>query len=92
MIGVSPAGLITFLSRGYGGRASDKAIFEQKAKINALIAKARVHIERVNQKIKVFKILNSTVDWSLVGILDHIMLVVCAICNLFSPILSDEEF
>ncbi|CAG0889762.1 unnamed protein product [Darwinula stevensoni] len=29
MVGVSPGGMITFLSQGYGGRASDKAIFEQ---------------------------------------------------------------
>ena len=29
MVGVSPAGLITFISKVYGGRASDKAIYEQ---------------------------------------------------------------
>lgn len=29
MIGVSPAGLVTFVSNLYGGRASDKAIYEQ---------------------------------------------------------------
>lgn len=29
MTGVSPAGLITFASKGYGGRTSDKAIFTQ---------------------------------------------------------------
>ena len=29
MIGVSPAGLITFVLKGYGGRSSDKAIFSQ---------------------------------------------------------------
>nr|CAI5817984.1 unnamed protein product [Callosobruchus analis] len=36
MTGVSPAGLITFLSKSYGGRTSDKAIFEQSHLINKL--------------------------------------------------------
>uniref|UniRef100_A0A6P7H673 Uncharacterized protein LOC114346673 n=1 Tax=Diabrotica virgifera virgifera TaxID=50390 RepID=A0A6P7H673_DIAVI len=102
---VSPGGLITYVSEPYGGRASDKTIFEQsniilkldsskdavmvdkgfliddicnqfkielirlpflknkkqlstdEALLNAKIAAARVHIERVNQRIKIFKIL-----------------------------------
>jgi len=29
LIGISPGGLITYISKLYGGRASDKAIFEQ---------------------------------------------------------------
>ncbi|XP_064461896.1 uncharacterized protein LOC135372128 [Ornithodoros turicata] len=36
MIGVSPAGLITYISKGYGGRASDKAIFEQSGLVHSL--------------------------------------------------------
>jgi hypothetical protein len=31
---VSPGGLLTFVSKGYGGRASDKCIFEQSGVIN----------------------------------------------------------
>jgi hypothetical protein len=31
---VSPGGLLTFISKGYGGRASDKCIFEQSGVIN----------------------------------------------------------
>lgn len=27
LIGVAPSGLITYVSRGFGGRSSDKAIF-----------------------------------------------------------------
>ncbi|XP_064462933.1 uncharacterized protein LOC135373797 [Ornithodoros turicata] len=37
MIGVSPGGLITFISKGYGGRASDKAIFEQSGLVKDLL-------------------------------------------------------
>ncbi|XP_050500735.1 uncharacterized protein LOC126880730 [Diabrotica virgifera virgifera] len=102
MTGVSPAGLITFVSKPYGGRASDKVIFEGSKVINLLephrdaimvdkgfridnicdlhnikliqppflknkaqlsseeaiiiakIASARVHIERSNQRLKIF--------------------------------------
>lgn len=103
LIGISPAGLITFVSRAYGGRASDGKNFEQsnlvtkieagksimidkgfhidevcnmynvkiirppflqknqlseeEAKLNLQIARAKVHIERANQRIKNFKIL-----------------------------------
>lgn len=104
MTGVSPDGQITFVSRAYGGRASDKNIFEDSNLIERLelhrdeimvdkgflidsfsaafgikvvrppfyskkkknqqfseeeaiqtreIAKARVHVERANQRIKI---------------------------------------
>lgn len=114
MTGVTPAGLISFISRAYGGKASDKTIFEQSNIINKLemgrdavmvdkgfrieditashfikliqppfakkghrfteaevsrnvqIAKARVHIERTNQRIKVFEILSKQLPWTLV--------------------------
>ncbi|CAN7940074.1 unnamed protein product [Ixodes hexagonus] len=37
MIGVSPGGLVTCVSQGYGGRASDKAIFEQSNLVEYLL-------------------------------------------------------
>ncbi|KAI4455551.1 thap domain protein [Holotrichia oblita] len=118
MIGVSPAGLITFISKAYGGRASDKAIFEQsdltdahfiklirppflkkkmqlskeEAHENVDIARARVHIERVNQRIKVFEILTKPLPLSLVPKIDEIFTVICAVVNLSVPILSDDKF
>ncbi|XP_064465465.1 uncharacterized protein LOC135377046 [Ornithodoros turicata] len=36
MVGISPGGLITFISKGYGGRASDKAIFDQSGIVDLL--------------------------------------------------------
>lgn len=140
MTGVSPAGIITYISKPYGGRASDKTIFEQsdlilklegsrdaimvdkgfliddicqnfkvklirppflrgkkqlnadEALLNAKISAARVHIERTNQRIKIFKILGGKMQWSLVKKVEDIFTIACAITNLSSPILSDSRF
>jgi hypothetical protein len=137
---VSPGGLITFISSGYGGRASDKAIFEQsgvinkfqphidhimvdkgflvddicsrhflkiqrpfflrnkkqfssaEAKQNVGIAKARVHVERANQRIRIFEILNTPLSWTLVPYIDDIFAITCAIVNLQAPILGETRF
>lgn len=139
LIGVSPAGLITFVSEPYGGRASDNVIFEKSNLISILdksdaimvdrgfkvdnlcnergillirppflkgkkqftrqealetkaIASARVHIERVNQRIKTFKIFQNKFSWGHVNLAKDIMIIVCGICNLGSSIFSDEKF
>nr|CAI5862452.1 unnamed protein product [Callosobruchus analis] len=140
MTGVSPGGIITFISKPYGGRASDKLIFEesdfiknlspnrdsimvdkgfliddlcamykirlirppflknkqqltaQEATANKEIAAARVHIERSNQRLKIFKIISGRLQWSLVPKIDEIFLIICGITNLSAPILSDERF
>jgi len=138
MTAVSPDGLITYVSKAYPGRSSDKAIFEQskfiekldtndglmadkgfliddiclknciqlirppflrskkqfskeEALLNAKIAKARVHIKRSNQRLKVFKILSTRVPSYLVGRMDQIFFIICAIVNLSAPILKDEK-
>ncbi|XP_067123192.1 uncharacterized protein [Centruroides vittatus] len=36
LVGIAPSGLITYLSKAYGGRASDKAIFEESNLLNLL--------------------------------------------------------
>lgn len=129
----TPGGLLAYVSPAYGGRSSDKAIFEQSGIIQFLendekimvdkefliddicmengikvvrplflrskhhlsqeeavstasIAKARIHVERLNQRLKIFQILGS------VKKADHIMIVLAAVVNLSSPILSDEKF
>ncbi|KAF5272488.1 hypothetical protein FQR65_LT17389 [Abscondita terminalis] len=140
MTGVSPAGLITFISSVHGGRASDKVIFEQselikklnmgvdqimvdkgfliqditnsygtkvvqppflknkqnfskeEALLNVKIAKAGVHIEQCNQRIKTLDIFNKTLQWPLAPLINEIFTVICAIVNLTSPILSDDKF
>lgn len=139
MTGVTPAGLISFISKSYGGRSSDNVIFEQSEIINLLdkkdaimvgrgftvgdlckkndikliaplflknkkqfskaeailtrkIAKARVHIERSNQRLKTFQVLQSKMPVCLFSKIEEIFTIICAIHNLTSPILKDDKF
>ncbi|XP_074109038.1 uncharacterized protein LOC141533847 [Cotesia typhae] len=139
MTGVSPGGLITFISKPFGGRASDTEIFSNCELINLLevndgvmcdrgflidelcarknwklirppflkdkkqfsqseailtsqVAKARVHIERSNQRIKTFAVVGETMSVKLVPIIEDIFTVICATVNLSSPILKDDKF
>lgn len=139
LIGISPGGLITYVSKPYGGRASDKAIFKQsgligilerfygimvdkgfliddlclekqielirppflknkttfskaEALLNKDIASARVHIERVNQRIKSFKIFQNKFSWSHNYLAHDIMIIICGMCNLSSPIFANDKF
>lgn len=140
MTGVSPDGQITYVSKAYGGRASDKAIFGQSKLVEKLepnidevmvdkgflidqvcaahkitvvrpphlrkapqfskedaittknIAKARVHVERANQRIKIFKIFSGKIDWTLLPVIEDCFRVVCGVVNISTPILSDKRF
>ncbi|XP_024887575.1 uncharacterized protein LOC112464670 [Temnothorax curvispinosus] len=138
MTGVT-AGTISFLSRAYGGKYSDKLIFEQsglinlvekgeaimvdkgflidhiclenqvilirppflrnkkqfsrqEALLNAKIAKARVHVKRANQRLKLFRILIDKMPSGLVSRVNEIFRIISAIVNLSSPILKDCQF
>lgn len=139
MTGVCPAGDIVWISSTYGGRFSDKAIFENsnltklldpgdaimvdrgfliedvcdiyrikivrppflgerkqltanEARLTAKIASARIHIERSNQRLKVFKILGDTLPSCLIPVFEDIFTVIAATINLSSPILKDDKF
>ncbi|KAJ8976841.1 hypothetical protein NQ317_012965 [Molorchus minor] len=139
LIGITPSGLISYVSKGYGGRASDKAIFNKENIIDKLdpydaimvdkgiliekecndhfvklirppflkkqkqfskedatttanIARARVHVERVIQRIKTFNILSDQIDWYIIPYIEDIMTIVAATVNMSSPILADDKF
>lgn len=139
MTGVTPGGLLSYISPMYGGRSSDDAIFEQsniliflekgeaimvdkgfrvdklckdkditlirppfkkdkqkftekESRLNAKIARARVHVERSNQRLKVFKVLGSRMPSGLVKKGKEILTIIGAIVNLSSPILSNDKF
>lgn len=62
-----------------------------EALLNKSIASARVHIERVNQHIKIFSILNKFLS-SLTSKVDEIFFIICAIVNLSVPILAIDKF
>lgn len=138
LIGITPSGLISFISAGYGGRTTDKAIFnyenvidkidmydavmvdkgiliqkeceeklvklirppflrkqkqfsKEDAEATADIARARVHVERAIQRIKVFKILSEQFNWYLLPYVDDIMTVIASVVNLSTPILADNK-
>lgn len=66
--------------------SKDEAILTSK------IAKARVHVERSNQRMKAFAILGETMSVKLVPELHKMLTVVCATVNLSSPIFKDDKF
>lgn len=141
MVSVTPGGLIAHISAGYGGRVSDKHIFEESRVVDLLlpvidnvmvdrgflidqicedrlikvirppfkkqrkqmsrtdaldtqrIASARAHVERVIQRMKIFKILSTKVTWNMVPLLDDIMMIAAqSLTNLSAPILAPERF
>lgn len=141
LVGVTPSGFISFLSHGFGGRSSDKGIFNESQLLSALepnvdavmadkgfliekectehgiqlfrppflgknrqfskddavdtveIASARVHIERVNQRMKVFKLFGGgKFPHHLLHFIDHIAIIVAGIVNLSNPILANDKF
>lgn len=139
LIGVSPGGLITYISQPYGGRASDRSLFVQsgliqkmnssdaimvdkgfliddlcmskniqiirppflknkiqfsksEALLNKDIASARVHIERINQRLKVYKILQNKFMWSHNYLAYDIITIIGGICNLSFQIFANDKF
>lgn len=142
LVGVTPAGMISFISKPYGGRSSDKLIFNEEkllskyefiptadsimvdkgffietecrnvgvklirppflrkveqlskedAATNVVIAKARVHVERAIQRIRVFKIMTEKIEYNMLPWIEDIAFVVACVVNLSAPILADERF
>ncbi|XP_026285706.2 uncharacterized protein LOC113211529 [Frankliniella occidentalis] len=139
LLGVSPGGAITKVSKAYGGRASDKFItsdsglyelcefgdaimvdkgfaiedecqkylltmirppfLRQKGKFTraeavqcAKIARARVHVERVIQRIREYSMLKNKLQWRLTPYIDDVLMIVCALVNLSPPVLADDKF
>ena len=69
-----------------------KQLTEVEALENREIACARVHIDRVNQRIKQFQILNNIFPWNMINYIDDIFLISCGFVNLGTPILTDDKF
>ena len=69
-----------------------KQLSKEESLLTASIAKARVHVERSNQRIKTFNILSSVMPVNLVPLLEHIFIVICATVILGLPILKDDKF
>lgn len=69
-----------------------KQFSHEESVASAKIAAARVHIERFNQKLKVFKVLGSKLPANHRNLADKIITVLCATVNLSSPIIADKNF
>lgn len=141
LVCVTPAGLISHVSRGYSGNSSDKFIFnsenllekfephvdsimvdkgfsivnetlqngiklirpnfshgkqfqfeKEECEFNTNVSIARVHVERVIQRIKIFSILSQKIEHTVLRNIDDIFLIAAAITNLSPPILADDKF
>lgn len=69
----------------------NKQLSAEEAIINAKIASARVHIERSNQRLKIFKILSGKLNWTLVPLIEDTFVIISAITNLSSPIIIPKN-
>ncbi|KAK3927633.1 Protein ALP1-like [Frankliniella fusca] len=58
----------------------------------AKIARARVHVERVIQRVREYHTLKHKVPWNICPYLDNIVVIVCALVNLGKPILANDKF
>jgi hypothetical protein len=52
------------------------------------IANARIHVERAIGRIKWFRLLSGTVPITLVPLIDDILIICSALCNLLPPLVS----
>lgn len=59
---------------------------------NTNIAKSRIHVERVIQRIKNFRIFQGRITKNMLKGIDDIAVVVCAMVNLSSPVLAPNKF
>lgn len=58
---------------------NDKQLQKDEAIYNTKIAAARVHIERTNQRIKLFKTFRAKMQWNIVSYIDNIFTITRAI-------------
>ncbi|OXU32191.1 hypothetical protein TSAR_007985 [Trichomalopsis sarcophagae] len=56
------------------------------------IVAARVHVERIMGRLKNFKIMKSTITWELAKYMDKIVIIICGLVNLSTPIISKQHY
>jgi len=65
---------------------------KEEALLTAQIARARVHVERVIQRMRIFKILSDQLSSHLFPYVDDILVVCAALTNLGPSVLSMDKF
>jgi len=65
---------------------------EEDCEYSREISSARVHIERVMERLKNFRILHGEVQWNYLSVMDDVMITIAGIVNLSPRILNDQVF
>lgn len=136
LVAISPQGSVCYISKLWGGRASDRHIVVKSSFLSYLIpgdqvladrgftvreelmirgaelvmppaakgksqmttadvrktkkiANVRIHVERVIQRIKQFRMLSQVIPISMLSTLDDAVVVCCALTNLKGPIVNE---
>lgn len=71
---------------------NQEQLTEAQANLNYEIARARVHVERANQRIKIFNIFRTEIDCNILSVIEDVMFIICAVVNLSPPIIGDQYF
>lgn len=69
-----------------------KQMTKEDAIRTAEIARARVHVERVIQRLRQYKLLCGPLPWSLAPYFDDILIIVGGLTNLGPPIIHIDKF
>ena len=135
LVAIAPNGHISYLSKGWGGRTSDRHVVASSGFLDLIdpgdliladrgfaihadvlkrhatleipppssgweqhvsddvkktkrIANTRIHVERAIGRLKVFRILAGTIPIPIVTLLDDIVIVCAALCNLQKPLVG----
>jgi len=59
---------------------------------NTEIVRARVHVERTIQRIKIFKVFQNKIPWALTPKVSKIMVVIGDVVNISRPIIAEVRF
>ena len=59
---------------------------------SANIARARVHVERVIQRMREYDFLKGTIPWALTPYIDDILTIVAGLTNLGPPVMNIDKF
>lgn len=59
---------------------------------NTKVAVARVHVERVIQRLKIFAILKDQIDHNILPYISDIVFIISALTNLSPPIIANDKF
>ena len=66
-------------------RGQQQLTAEQNA-MTKIVARARIHVERYNERIKNFELLNQKIHSSLIPLLSQIVFIVCVLVNFQEPL------